>query len=70
MGLDIRLPIGLMFAFIGALLTFYGGYSKTNVSHAGGVDININLIWGIVLLIFGALMLLGALAGKKNPPPK
>jgi hypothetical protein len=68
MGLDIRLPIGLMFTFIGALLTFYGVYSRSNVSHAGGTDININLIWGIVLLIFGVLMLLGALGGKKNPP--
>ena len=68
MGLDIRLPIGLMFAFIGALLTFYGVYSRSNVSHAGGADININLIWGIVLLIFGVLMLLGALGGRKNPP--
>jgi len=68
MGLDIRLPIGLMFSFIGALLTFYGVYSKSNVSHAGGTDININLIWGIVLLIFGVLMLLGALGGRKNPP--
>lgn len=68
MGLDIRLPIGLMFSFIGALLTFYGIFQRSAVSHAGGQDININLIWGIVLLIFGILMLLGAITGKKNPP--
>ena len=68
MGLDIRWPIGLMFTLIGALLAFYGVYSKTNVSHAGGTDININLIWGIVLLIFGVLMLLGAVRGGKKPP--
>jgi hypothetical protein len=30
---------------------------------------NINLIWGIVLLVFGVLMLLGAVKGGKNPPP-
>ena len=68
MGLDIRWPIGLMFTLIGALLTFYGVYSRTNVSHAGGTDININLIWGVVLLIFGVLMLLGAIRGGKTPP--
>jgi FtsH-binding integral membrane protein len=68
MGLDIRLPIGLMFTFIGVLLTGYGLFSNTNVSHAAGESININLIWGIVLLIFGVLMLLGALKGGKNPP--
>jgi uncharacterized membrane protein HdeD (DUF308 family) len=68
MGLDIRLPIGLMFSFIGVLLTLYGIFQRAAVSHAAGEDININLIWGIVLLIFGALMLLGAFSGKKNPP--
>ena len=69
MGLDIRLPIGLMFTFIGAPLTFYGVYQRTAVSHAGGSDININLIWGVVLLVFGVLMLLGASRGRKTPPP-
>jgi len=68
MGLDIRLPIGLMFTFIGVLLAFYGVFDRTAVSHAGGTDININLIWGIVLLVFGVSMLFGALGGKKNPP--
>ena len=32
------------------------------------LGININLIWGVVLLGFGALMLLGAMRGGKNPP--
>ncbi len=68
MGLDIRWPIGLMFTLIGALLTGYGVFQRSAVSHAAGQDININLIWGVVLLIFGVLMLLGALGGKKNPP--
>ena len=69
MGLDIRWPIGLMFAFIGALLTGYGLFSNTHVSQVAGETVNINLIWGIVLLIFGVLMLVGAMSGKKNPPP-
>jgi hypothetical protein len=68
MGLDIRLPIGLMFTFIGVLLTGYGVLERNAVSHAGGSDININLIWGVVLLVFGVFMLFGALGGKKNPP--
>jgi hypothetical protein len=36
--------------------------------HAISLGININLIWGIVLLIFGVLMLIGAARGRKNPP--
>jgi hypothetical protein len=65
MGLDIRWPIGLMFTLIGALLTVFGlAKSADSVS----LGININLIWGIVLLVFGVLMLFGAISGKKNPP--
>ena len=66
MGLDIRWPIGLMFTLIGLLLAIYGAVVKSD--HVISLGININLIWGIVLLAFGALMLLGAIKGKKNPP--
>jgi hypothetical protein len=66
MGLDIRWPIGLMFTLIGVLLT---GYGAVNRSGSLSLDININLIWGIVLLVFGVLMLIGASRGTKNPPP-
>jgi hypothetical protein len=67
MGLDIRWPIGFMFSLIGVLLV---GYGALNSSGSLSLGININLIWGIVLLIFGVLMLLGAMRGKKNPPSK
>jgi len=66
MGLDIRWPIGLMFTLIGVLLAIYGAVVKSD--HATSLGININLIWGIVLLVFGVLMLLGAARGGKNPP--
>ena len=69
MGLDIRWPIGLMFTLIGVLLTGYGVLNRAaSLSQAGGSEININLVWGIVLLVFGTGMLLGAIGGKKNPP--
>jgi hypothetical protein len=65
MGLDIRWPIGLMFTLIGALLGVFG-LAKGEQSMSLGI--NINLIWGAVLLVFGVLMLLGAIKGGKNPP--
>ena len=65
MGLDIRWPIGLMFTLIGVLLTAFGLVKKAD---SMSLDININLVWGIVLLVFGAGMLIGAIRGKKNPP--
>ena len=65
MGLDIRWPIGLMFTLIGALLVTFG---VTKSADSVSLGININLIWGIVLLVFGVLMLAGAVRGGKNPP--
>ena len=66
MGLDIRWPIGLMFTIIGALLAIDGALVKSD--HTISLGININLIWGIVLLVFGVFMLMGAIKGGKNPP--
>jgi hypothetical protein len=66
MGLDIRWPIGLMFSLIGVLLTIYGAVVKSD--HAISLGININLIWGIILLVFGVGMLMGAVKGGKTPP--
>lgn len=51
------------------MLSFYGVvHQDASMSQAGGSNININLIWGCVLLIFGILMLLGAVRGNKTPP--
>lgn len=56
MGLDIRLPIGLMFAILGLLLAVYGLLGdKTIYQHSLGI--NINLWWGLVMLFFGIVML-------------
>jgi ABC-type Fe3+-siderophore transport system permease subunit len=66
MGLDIRWPIGLMFTLIGALLAVFGAVVQSD--HAISLGININLVWGVVLLAFGILMLLGAAKGGKTPP--
>jgi len=65
MGLDLRWPIGLMFTLIGVLLIGYGAVESAASVRLG---ININLIWGVVLLVFGVLMLAGAVRGGKKPP--
>ena len=62
MRLDIRWPIGLMFAILGALLAVYGGVTLGQPGTAPG-GVPINLYWGLVMLAFGLLMLAGA-AGK------
>ncbi len=57
MGLDIRIPIGLMFVIVSVILTIYGLTSNPAI-YARSLGININLLWGIVLLLFGSVMLI------------
>jgi hypothetical protein len=65
MGIDIRLPIGILFTLLGAILTGYGALVDT--SHFGqSSGININLDWGVVLLIFGILMYLLGRKGARS----
>jgi hypothetical protein len=59
-GLDVRLPIGGLFTALGLLLTGYGLATVGDPSHyARSLSVNINLWWGLVMLVFG-LALLGA----------
>ena len=65
MGLDIRLPIGLMFGIIGALLTVYGAASPDSSQALG---MNVNLLWGGCILAFGLVMLASWKFLKGKPP--
>lgn len=65
MGLDIRLPIGLMFSFIGVLMAIYGLVTPAEM-YQRSLDINVNLWWGLVQIVFGAWMLVSALRGAKS----
>lgn len=65
MKLDVRTPIGAMFAIDGVVLTAYGATVKPTEAlvNAGG---NITLVWGLALLAFGAGMLAFAFRGRKS----
>jgi len=65
MGLDIRWPIGLMFSLVGLLMTIFGFATRSDAEmYQRSLGININLIWGIILLLFGAFMLIMAMRKK------
>ena len=69
MQLDIRLPIGLMFSLLGAILTIYGLFTASDKKALEpSLGININLWWGLFILAFGVVMLLLARLGKKAQP--
>lgn len=56
MGFDIRIPIGLMFGIFGGILTVYGLISESEM-YQRSLGLNVNLIWGLTMLVFGLLML-------------
>ncbi len=67
MGLDIRWPIGLMFTLIGVLLTGTGLFTGSNADmYKRSLGININLWWGLVLLVFGVFMLVLAWRAQRE----
>ncbi|HKC40332.1 MAG TPA: hypothetical protein VKC15_12370 [Gemmatimonadales bacterium] len=56
MKLDVRWPIGGMFSMFGAILVVYGIVSSPAI-YEKSLGINVNLWWGLVLLVFGLVML-------------
>ena len=63
MGLDIRFPLGLIFAITGAMLTIYGIVTLHSPIYNISEGININLYWGLLMLLFGLIM---TYAGRKR----
>ena len=66
MGLDIRFPIGMMFTLLGLILLGTGLFTDANAALRITPAININLRWGAVLFLFGALMWGSAVFGKNK----
>jgi hypothetical protein len=56
MGLDLRIPVGLMFTVLGLLFTGYGAVTLGQPGNSP-TGLPIVLIWGVVMLLFGVVML-------------
>ncbi len=64
---DIRLPIGFMFSLLGVIITIYGIITLSDTElYRKSLGININIIMGIIMLVFGLLMLFLAYRKKKT----
>jgi len=58
MGLDIKIPIGLMFTLLGIIVTILGLVTMGDTElYRQSLGYNINLFSGITMLVFGAFML-------------
>ena len=53
--MDLRVPIAIMFLLLGGILALYGWFAPDD---AGQVDLGfrVNLIWGLVMCVFGAIL--------------
>jgi hypothetical protein len=64
---DIRIPIGLMFSVLGVLITIFGFVTKSDSAmYQRSLGINVNLVMGAVMLVFGLIMLYLSHRKKKH----
>jgi hypothetical protein len=64
---DIRIPIGLMFSIIGILISIFGLATMSDTEmYQKSLNINVNLIMGVLMLIFGLIMLYFSQRKKKK----
>ena len=52
MNIDLRFPLGLLFIVFGVLLTLFGLFTD-RATYERSLFINVNLWWGVVMLLFG-----------------
>jgi hypothetical protein len=74
MQLDIRIPMAYMFSLLGAILAVYGFMNSSHPEiQQRSLGVNVNLWWGLAMIVFGITMWLWARMGKveeDKPAPK
>ncbi len=70
MGLDIRIPLGLLFLLTGGILAGYGLWTRGDAAvYAVSMGLNLNLVWGTIMFLFGLVMyLVGRRQKWQNDP--
>jgi hypothetical protein len=68
MTLDVRAPVGVMFVVLGIVLAGYGILGDA-AQYQRSLGINVNLGWGLVLLVFGAGLLVWRRATPSSTRP-
>jgi hypothetical protein len=59
MGLDIRVPLGLIFLITGGIMSLYGLFTRHDATlYARSMGVNLNLTWGALMFVFGLVMFL------------
>jgi hypothetical protein len=58
MGLDIRIPLGLIFLITGGIMSIFGFITRNTGIYHRSMGINLNLTWGAIMFVFGLIMFL------------
>jgi uncharacterized membrane protein len=69
MGLDIRLPIGIIFSVYGIILMLYGAVADADIFQEKSLGVNIDLWWGAAMLVFGVFMWALAFRATRHSEP-
>jgi multisubunit Na+/H+ antiporter MnhG subunit len=57
MGLDIRIPLGLIFLVIGGIMALFGAFTHGDATlYERSLGVDLNLFWGVIMFVFGAIM--------------
>ncbi len=67
--LDLKIPLGSLLSFYGLVLVLYGIFSG-KAAYERSLGVNVNLIWGIVILAVGAGLLISVLIGRGRKEAK
>lgn len=63
--MSIAMTIGATIALIGLVLFLYGLFGPADYSRSAGI--NINLWWGLLMVVFGLLMAIGGYISVRRP---
>ncbi len=58
MGLDIRIPLGLIFLITGGMMSVFGLLTRHSDIYEKSMGVNLNLTWGAIMFVFGLVMFL------------
>ncbi len=58
MGLDIRIPLGLIFLITGGIMSIFGFITRNTGIYHRSMGVNLNLTWGAIMFVFGLVMFL------------
>ncbi len=62
---DLKIPLGTLLTFYGILLLLYGILGPSDI-YDKSLHLNVNLMWGVLMIVVGGAFLLTAYFAKRR----